>query len=80
MAAKHFMIYYKKGTGTYIITEPRPWAKENQQYFPDYAFVGDNHPTTEAVEKWLKDNKNFTKVVDTLEVIVYQNLDPLLDI
>lgn len=29
MAAKHFLIFYQKGVGTYIITEPRSWAREN---------------------------------------------------
>jgi hypothetical protein len=32
MAAKHFMIYYQKGSGTYVVTEPRPWARENQHH------------------------------------------------
>jgi len=35
MAAKHFMFYYKRGTGTFVVTEPRPWARENQNLFPD---------------------------------------------
>jgi hypothetical protein len=42
MAAKHFMMYYKRGTGTFIITEPLPWARENQELFPDYNFIDRN--------------------------------------
>ena len=76
MASKHFMIYYKKGTGTYIVTEPRPWARENQDYFPGYTFQSNNHPTTEIIEQWLIHNKNFHKVVETDTVCVIQNLDP----
>ena len=33
MASKHFMIYYNNGTGTYFVTEPMPWAKENRAFF-----------------------------------------------
>jgi hypothetical protein len=76
MASKHFMIYYKKGTGTYIVTEPRPWARENQNYFPGYTFQSNDHPTTKVIEQWLIQNKNFRKVVDTDTVCLIQNLEP----
>jgi hypothetical protein len=26
------MIYYKRGTETLIVTEPRPWVKENPTF------------------------------------------------
>ncbi len=29
MAAKNFIIYYKRGTGTYVVTEPRPSEEKN---------------------------------------------------
>lgn len=79
MAAKHFMIYYKRGTGTYIVTEPRPWARENQHHFPNYTFQPNNHPTTDTVEAWLIDNRNFQRVVDNDFVSLIQNVDPDLD-
>ena len=41
MAAKHFIMYYQKGAGTYIITEPRPWARENKD-------LGRNHREYQA--------------------------------
>jgi hypothetical protein len=50
MAAKHFMIYYQKGSGTYVVTEPRPWARENQHHFPNYNF----QPTTIQRQTLLK--------------------------
>ncbi|HCO20185.1 MAG TPA: hypothetical protein DIT47_03595 [Flavobacteriaceae bacterium] len=80
MAAKHFMIYYKKGTGTFVVTEPRPWARENQEFFPNYSFEGNNHPTTDAVEKWLIENKDFKKVIDTKDVVLIQNLNPNIEL
>ncbi|MEI8087375.1 MAG: hypothetical protein WCG93_14290 [Paludibacter sp.] len=77
MAAKHFMIYYQKGSGTYIVTEPRPWARENKHHFPDYDFVI-KHPTSNEVDEWLIKNKNFKKVINTNEIILVQNIDPNL--
>jgi hypothetical protein len=78
MAAKHFLIYYLKGSGTFVVTEPRPWARENQHHFPDFTFGSDNHPTTDFIESWLIENKKFKKVVDSPNIVVVQNLDPNL--
>jgi hypothetical protein len=78
MAAKHFLIYFQRGAGTYVVTEPRPWARENQHHFPNFTFQPNNHPTTDVIETWLLDNRNFRKVVDTPDVVVVQNLDPNL--
>lgn len=80
MAAKHFMIYYKRGTGTFVVTEPRPWARENQHHFQNYSFEPNNHPTTEIVEKWLIENKNFQKIIDNDIISLIQNVDPFLDL
>lgn len=80
MAAKHFLIYYQKGSGTYIVTEPRPWARENQHHFPNYTFQPNNHPTTDTVEAWLIDNRNFQRVIDNDFVSLIQNVDPDLDL
>ncbi len=80
MAAKHFMIYYAKGTGTYVVTEPRPWARENQNHFPNHTFQPNNHPTTDEVETWLIENRNFQRVVDNDFVSLIQNVDPELDL
>ncbi len=80
MAAKHFMIYYQNGTGTYIVTEPRPWARENQHHFPDYSFQPVNPPTTNVIEEWLINNKNFQRIVDNESISLIQNIDPDLDL
>ena len=74
------MIYYQRGTGTYVVTEPRPWARENQHHFPAYTFQHNNHPTTDFVETWLIDIKNFKRVVDNDSISLIQNVDPNLDI
>jgi len=77
--AKHFMIFYKTGTGTYIVTEPRPWARENQHLFPEFDFVN-NHPTTNYIEDWLIENYNFQRPIVQENVVVVQNLDPNLNL
>jgi hypothetical protein len=74
MAAKHFMIYYHTGTGTFIVTEPRPWAKENQHLFPEYDFVN-RFPTTNAVETRLINDYGFRRVVQNDDVVLIQNLE-----
>lgn len=56
MNKKHFIIYYKKGTGTYIVTEPRPWARENQHYFDG------NIPRTNTIIKFLTETLNFVTI------------------
>ena len=80
MAAKHFMIYYKKGTGTFIVTEPRPWSRENQHHFPNYTFQHKDHPTTDFIEEWLIENRNFQKIVSNKTVSLIQNIDIELDL
>ena len=79
MAAKHFMMYYKRGTGTFVLTEPRPWAKENQTLFPDYDFI-QRVPTTNAVEKLLINQYAFQKVIENEDVVLIQNLDTARDL
>lgn len=80
MASKHFIIYYKKGTGTYVVTEPRPWARENQEFFLGYDFIN-NHPTTDIVENYLIQNYNFQRAIyHHNDIVVIQNLDPNLNL
>ena len=74
MAAKHFMMYYKRGTGTFVVTEPRPWAKENQNLFPDYDFI-ERVPTTNTVEQLLINQYGFQKVLENEDVVLIQNVD-----
>lgn len=77
---KHILIYYKKGTGTYVVSEPRPWARENSILFPDYDF-DKKHPTTETIEKWLIKNKNFKKSeFKNSNITLIFNLDPNVEI
>ena len=78
MAAKHFIMYYQKGAGTYIITEPRPWARENKEHFPKYNFTS-KHPTVAKIEKVLIDQFNFKKVLTTKDIVLIQNIDPNLN-
>jgi len=74
------MIYYKHGTGTYIITEPRPWARENRRHFPNYDFAN-NHPTTKMIENYLIENYNFQKTnYDDSGIVIIQNLNPNLNL
>jgi hypothetical protein len=79
MAAKHFMMYYKRGTGTFVVTEPRPWAKENQTLFPDYDFI-ERVPTTNTVEQLLINQYDFQKVVENEDVVLIQNVDTNLNL
>lgn len=73
MAAKHFMMYYQRGIGTFIINEHRPWAKENQNLFPEYNFVR-RYPTTNVVESRLINQFGFRQVVRNDDIVLIQNL------
>jgi hypothetical protein len=78
MKAKHFIIYYAKGTGTFIVTEPRPWARDNKNKFPHFDFIN-NHPTTIEVENYLIQNHGFQRVnTNCADIIAIQNLDVTL--
>jgi hypothetical protein len=79
MAAKHFMMYYKRGTGNFVVTEPRPWAKENQILFPDYDFI-EGVPTTNTVEQLLINQYDFQKVIENEDVVLIQNVDTNLNL
>lgn len=74
MAKKHFMIYYHNGTGTFVVTEPKPWARENQQFFNDYDFIN-KKPTTNVIEKKLIKQFKFKIKVDNEKIKLIQNLD-----
>lgn len=78
-ADKHFLIFYKRGTGTFIVTEPRPWARENQAHFPNYDFISDE-PTTNTICDYLVKEFNFVKQVDKSGIKAFTNLDPDLNI
>ncbi|SHJ56285.1 hypothetical protein [Flavobacterium haoranii] len=77
MARKHFMIYYQKGSGTYVVTEPMPWARENKELFVDFDF-NSKKPTSEVIEKLLIEKFNFKIMVDDNKVKLIQNLNPNL--
>ncbi|GAA6765734.1 hypothetical protein AAFH68_16720 [Flavobacterium sp. CGRL1] len=77
--AKQFMIYYKRGTGTFVVTEPRPWARENQHHFPGIDFKK-NHPKTDTIQNYLIENFNFTVGHNDDQISVIFNLDPNLDL
>jgi hypothetical protein len=78
--AKHFMIYYAKSTGSYIVTEPKPWARNNKNYFKQYDFIKKT-PTTHEIEKYLIDNKGFKKVnTNDKKISLIQNLDSNINI
>lgn len=68
------MFYYKRGTGTFVVTEPRPWARENQNLFHDYDFT-ENFPTTNEIEKRLENQFGFNRVIDNDEIVLLQNLN-----
>jgi hypothetical protein len=80
MAKKHFMMYYKKGTGTFIITEPMPWARENKRFFESKFDFIKKFPTTNAIEKLLKEKYSFQTVHDDENISLIQNLNPNLDL
>lgn len=73
------MIYYKRGTGTYVVTEPKPWAHENQEHFPNYTFRDGNVPIVDVIEGYLIKNYNFKLEEDEInKTSVLYNLDPSL--
>lgn len=60
-----------------MVTEPRPWARENQVHFPTYDFIN-NHPNVETIERFLIEQRNFQIVVNTPDFVLIQNVDPNL--
>ncbi|GAO42321.1 hypothetical protein FPE01S_01_13350 [Flavihumibacter petaseus NBRC 106054] len=75
------MIYYKRGTGTFIVTEPKPWAHENQKHFPEYSFNDGDVPTVDEIETYLIKNYNFKLEADKINKIsVLFNLNPSLNL
>ncbi len=72
------MIYYHRGSGTYVVTAPRAWAWENQTHFPNHDFIN-HHPTVNEVEEYLMQNHDFVRKVYNNELVtVISNLNPTL--
>lgn len=81
MNNKHFIIYYKTGTGTFVVTEPRPWSRENQQYFPHHDFNAVWAPTTEVINQFLIDQFNFIRQdYNDRNITVLFNLNPNINL
>lgn len=74
MAKKHFMIYYQKGSGTFVVTEPRPWARENLNLFEEFDF-NNNQPTTNYIENFLIQNYGFELMLNDDNVRLIQNVN-----
>ena len=78
MSAKVFLIFYKQGTGTFITTEPRPWAKENALYFPAFNFVN-TFPTTNQIVNFLENNFGFIpSPFNNNNIKLFYNFNPAL--
>lgn len=80
--AKHYMLYYKKGTGTFIVTEPKPWANENRNKFRNHSFSNNStKPTTAEIEKYLINKHGFVKSTFNNRIIHFiYNLDPNINL
>lgn len=76
--AKHFLIYYQQGTGTYIVTAPKSWARENQNHFRGIDFENQTlNPTPEVVENYLIANYGFQEMTPANErVSLVYNFNP----
>lgn len=74
---KIFLIFYANGTGSYVVTEPMPWARENKHHFKSFNFI-DKKPTSNVICKYLVDNFQFKKVVDNSGITTFVNLNPEL--
>ncbi len=78
MNSKRYIIYYCKSAGTFVVTEPLPWSKQNQQHFPKFDFIN-SKPRTEDVNLWLQNNRNFLR--ENYEgVVVLYNLNPNIEL
>lgn len=52
----HFLIFYVKESGSYVITTPRLWADTNPSHFKN------NSPRDVEIEKYLITNFGFTEI------------------
>ena len=77
MSAKNYIIYYQAEAGTYVVTEPRPWARGNKSLFPAYDFIT-SEPNVDTIERYLFQHHGFNRVVSTPEIVVLINVDPSL--
>ncbi len=76
MSNKHILIYYQLGTGTYVVTEPMPWSRENQHLFPQFDFTN-NSPTSNEIGVFLVREYNFSKEeYNDRNITLISNLDP----
>lgn len=75
---KQFIIYYKSGTGTYVITEPRAWARENPNHFPNHDV---NTLVPNQIKAYLQNEHEFiTEEYPENNVAVTFNLNPNINL
>lgn len=53
MRKRHFLLYYDSRIREIVKTTPRTWAKANQGHFPDYTFIGEDHPKDNRIERYI---------------------------
>lgn len=78
MNNKHILIYYQFRTGTYVVTEPMPWSRENQHLFPQHNFIN-NNPTSNEIGTFLEREFDFSiSFYNDSNITLISNLDPIL--
>lgn len=65
------MIYYSKAAGAMVVTEPRPWARSNPQYFSQLSLPADGSTTSQVVEVLKRKGFMEHSIPDLDMVIIY---------
>lgn len=70
MNKKHYVVYFENGKA--ITKTSKEWSEDNQECFPKFTFIGENKPTSDAIDKYLVSENGFTLTSDNEKFVCYK--------
>jgi hypothetical protein len=77
MRFRHLVVFFSTQTGGIVTSEPRLYARANQELFEGYDFTdsGDNHPTTHQIVQVLREQGFNTETNQNSGVQIHYKFD-----
>lgn len=77
MSYRHLVVFFSHDLGGIVTTEPRLYARANQELFEGFDFTdsGDNHPKTNQIVQVLREQGFNTKTNENSGVQVHYKFD-----
>ncbi len=74
MNKRHYVVYFDEITNQAITKTSRDWARDNQDYFPNYNFIN-NSPTPNEIDHRLVSEYGYTLISDDEKFVCFKLTD-----